>query len=575
MALATTHRGWRPQLRTSLSRSFIRLGDLHRYRASCEGFQLTEASDLTSTSYVRAAAFCPEAGNAFNQLAVLESTKGNYAAAVYFYLRSLHAETPFAPARENITPLLSGITESSHSKKYSFQIKEKSSGRPMEVLESELFFAYLVDVLGPLYLRVDMDATPMRLDAVNRLHLADYLNRLKQQARSGGAVSARRQLDRARDSTPTSIESSISSPPPTVTVNIVAALIMMADTRVFRSVPSDSTSSVLVARGYALTALLDVLTKFVATAEEMLQNALQSAAQQRATSLLSCLASSCFPVIVVALDWFVEKDGLPLFPGWIVDKSGTDKASLEPLIAGLHRLREASWACFASLAKLVKCSLDVVLLCPSTKDTDAFILPEQVYSFGIVKNRVSTDYGSWEMAWTREGEISIPNARLATGPALSLERMRQIRSTLVTLANRAQSWLEVSSPDELKTVIDGFVQSVGQTTNAPGNLVEEERIEMEREEIVFEPVSIKKKDHRRAASAGDDLVLKRRSVENMGMDAHERLAMEVAEQVLVQTDNGDVGHTRQLGSDRIMSSQLPAHGLRSLLFSGRNSKTLA
>lgn len=581
MTLAATNRGWRPQLRTSLSRSFIRLGDLHRYRASCEDFQLNEASDFTRTSYVRAAALWPEAGNAFNQLAVLESTKGNYAAAVYFYLRALHAETPFAPARENLIPLLSGITGSLLSKKYS-QMKEKSeSGRPMEVLESELFSAYLVDVLGPLYLRVDMDATPMRLDAVNKLHLGDYLNRLKQQARSGGAVAAGRRLDRARDSMPTSIESSISSPPPTVTFNIVAALIMMSDTRIFRSVPSDSASSASVARGYALTVLLDVLTKFVAAAEEMLQNALHGAAHQRTTILLSCLTSSCFPVIVVALEWFVEKDGLPLFPGWIVEKSETNKASkLEPLIAGLQRLRAASWACFSTLAKLVKSSLDVVLLCPSTKNVeeairdDVFILPEQVYSFGIVKNRVSTEYGSWEMAWTREDEISIPNAQLATGPALSLKRMRQIHTSLVTLSNRAQSWLELSSPDELRAVIEGFVQSVGQTTKAPGNLVEEEPIELEREEIVFEPVPSRKKDHRRSASSGDDLVLKRRSVENAsGMDAHERLAMEVAEQVLI-AENGDIGHARQLGSDRSLSSQLPAHGLRSLLFSGKNSKTL-
>lgn len=589
MSLATTNRAWRPELRTSLSRSFIRLGDLCRYRDSCAGSTESTRFQATRTSYTRAVAFFPDAGNAFNQLAVVESTNAQYPAAIYFYLRALHAKTSFAPARENLVPLLNNTMVKGPVHPY--QSRDKPMSRPMSMLEIDVLSAYLVDVVGPLYLRIDMDTTPERLEAANRVHLADYLNRLKQQARTGGIGAAARRLETAQNANPTSIESSINSTPPTL-VAIIVAFLMMADARALQSIDqsSDSTSSVLVARGYALTALFDVVKRLVAAAEEMLQNALRANFQNRKTILLSCLTSPCFSAISIALEWLVEKDGLPLFPGWIADTLSTEKMnnktynrSPEPLISGLQNLRANIWMCLTTLVKLVKSSLDVCSgdqggsdNCKALLFDDAILLPEQVYTLGILTARAGTEnYDTWEMDWTREGEISIPCSQFWSGPVISLARIRQIHASLVTLANRAHRWLEVSSSEELTTVVLGFVQAVGQghAEESPGD---ENAMEVIVEEIVYEPVSLKKKENRRSNIQGDDLVSKRRSIENVidGVDANERLAMDVAEQVLDTDSRGAAGLLNKHSGKglAITNSQLPAHGLRSFLFNGKSNQ---
>jgi len=75
----------------------VHLGDIARYRS-----QTRQAE----TFYRHAISLAPSSGHPYNQIAILEASRGNRLATVYFYVRSVALRNPFPAATTNLSKML-------------------------------------------------------------------------------------------------------------------------------------------------------------------------------------------------------------------------------------------------------------------------------------------------------------------------------------------------------------------------------------------------------------------------------------------------------------------------------------
>lgn len=119
-----------------LQHCLIHLGDLARYRnlqAEAESY------------YQEAARVEPSSGHPYNQLALLESARGDRLSTIFYYVRSLAVKHPFPPARSNLEKVL---------KKQSVNSLMKSrAGR----LSSEEFIIAFAKLQGQIGLGCDLE----------------------------------------------------------------------------------------------------------------------------------------------------------------------------------------------------------------------------------------------------------------------------------------------------------------------------------------------------------------------------------------------------------------------------------
>ncbi|XP_052246547.1 nonsense-mediated mRNA decay factor SMG7-like isoform X17 [Dreissena polymorpha] len=80
----------------------VHLGDIARYR---------QQIDQAQTYYWHAASLVPFNGQPYNQLAILEASKGNKLSTVFYYIRSLAVKVPFSVAATNLEKLYSKLTK--------------------------------------------------------------------------------------------------------------------------------------------------------------------------------------------------------------------------------------------------------------------------------------------------------------------------------------------------------------------------------------------------------------------------------------------------------------------------------
>ncbi|XP_052789309.1 nonsense-mediated mRNA decay factor SMG7-like [Mya arenaria] len=80
----------------------VHLGDIARYR---------QQIDQAQTYYWHAAYLVPFNGQPYNQLAILEASKGNKLSTVFYYIRSLAVKVPFSVAATNLEKLYAKLTK--------------------------------------------------------------------------------------------------------------------------------------------------------------------------------------------------------------------------------------------------------------------------------------------------------------------------------------------------------------------------------------------------------------------------------------------------------------------------------
>lgn len=128
----------------------IHLGDLARYRNL-----LGEAESY----YKHAIGVEPSSGHPYNQLALLESARGDTLSTLYYYVRSLALRHPFPPARINLEKLL---------KKQLAQMSSYPKSRGGRLSADEFLFSFL-KVQGQIGLHCEFDQAEL---AVNLLSLS-------------------------------------------------------------------------------------------------------------------------------------------------------------------------------------------------------------------------------------------------------------------------------------------------------------------------------------------------------------------------------------------------------------------
>jgi hypothetical protein len=99
-----------PDLIKVVYRSLICLGDLARYR-EIHADKRIRNWNLAQKFYKLANYIKPECGTAFNQLAVIDSHKGNDFCSIQLYLHSLVASEPFLTALENLQKQLEKVKD--------------------------------------------------------------------------------------------------------------------------------------------------------------------------------------------------------------------------------------------------------------------------------------------------------------------------------------------------------------------------------------------------------------------------------------------------------------------------------
>jgi Telomerase activating protein Est1/Est1 DNA/RNA binding domain len=320
-------------LRTSLARCYICIGDLRRYSAAATGsisnLTTTAAAaaaendnrdikkekgddappspqtSLYSSSrqaYASAVGVDPTFGNAYNQLAVLDETEGDPLAAAFFYLRAQCALIPFPLGHQNVALLLgaavtaentadaasknaaTGVAAKKSRKDYYSTMNNKKNTQqhqrgamPTPLLEKEIISKYLA-LCGCLYEKIDVDATPLRLSTAGAF-LNELLNRIKQQTGSGGVAKCARVVAQEVHSMPTSVQAAVEHRPVSLLLLITTVPLLLI--QIFEeSLDSNritnnatSTSSTLTAsaaaRGYSISYLLDITTRFLLTASKL------------------------------------------------------------------------------------------------------------------------------------------------------------------------------------------------------------------------------------------------------------------------------------------------------------------
>jgi len=81
----------------------VHLGDVARYRAQL---------DQAETFYRHATSLAPGSGQPYNQIAILEASRGNKLSAVYFYVRAICLRFPFPAASTNLSKMLAKFASS-------------------------------------------------------------------------------------------------------------------------------------------------------------------------------------------------------------------------------------------------------------------------------------------------------------------------------------------------------------------------------------------------------------------------------------------------------------------------------
>ena len=80
----------------------VHLGDIARYRSQME---------QAETFYRHAISLAPSSGQPYNQIAILEASRQNKLATVYFYVRAVSLKCPFPAASTNLAKLLGRLGE--------------------------------------------------------------------------------------------------------------------------------------------------------------------------------------------------------------------------------------------------------------------------------------------------------------------------------------------------------------------------------------------------------------------------------------------------------------------------------
>eukprot|EP00887_Chlorella_sp_A99_P008231 scaffold12.g8231.t1 len=198
-------------VRPSVVRCLICMGDLRRYHAGSSATpaapgQPPQPRDWSRSRlyYTLATLASPQAGNAYNQLAVLATHEGDLLTAAFYYLRrgqgaicwawtaaaqpALAAPTPFVLARENLSALLDQAKTTCEALDGANGKRVARPNRSKQQMHRELN-ARFVRLLGLLLTRTDLESFPHHL-AEGLADLDDYLVRLRQQGKRLAASSA-------------------------------------------------------------------------------------------------------------------------------------------------------------------------------------------------------------------------------------------------------------------------------------------------------------------------------------------------------------------------------------------------
>ena len=98
----------------SIFSSIVHLGDLSRYRS-----QNKQAENF----YRHSLKVAPASGHAYNQLALLEVTKGCHLTAVFYYVRALALKCPFPAASSNLSRMYAKVMASDSEEFFSKFLK--------------------------------------------------------------------------------------------------------------------------------------------------------------------------------------------------------------------------------------------------------------------------------------------------------------------------------------------------------------------------------------------------------------------------------------------------------------------
>lgn len=155
---------------SSLYRMHIHLGDLYRYSSSIQKAEET---------YGKAAKLAPTTGNPFNQLAVVaQSQESQTVQALYYYSRSLMAQTPFETSRPNLVRLFESnskwLAENDRGVSHNHTLvgvnkkAQKDWANKQKVAMTRIVMAKLVDLQFALFTGISLDDGDDKVD-LNRL----------------------------------------------------------------------------------------------------------------------------------------------------------------------------------------------------------------------------------------------------------------------------------------------------------------------------------------------------------------------------------------------------------------------
>ena len=135
----------------------VHLGDVARYRSQ---------AGQAETFYRHATSLAPGSGQPYNQIAILEASRGNKLSAVYFYVRAICLKYPFPAASTNLSKMLGKFAGSEVEK--------------VGKMSSQMFVSLLLKVHGLLHhaqrLRVAVKTSHVLSESLTSLIVSEALS---------------------------------------------------------------------------------------------------------------------------------------------------------------------------------------------------------------------------------------------------------------------------------------------------------------------------------------------------------------------------------------------------------------